>query len=245
MSRLLASYSDNAKEPYGTHIQRCTEVWEGLRSRFHSGLQRMFAQSKEAIDLTIYALLALHDAGKLLGPWQFRVEKGLTLPPHAPVSAAVLDEYLTRLRIDDSLRKAAVFAVAIHHIDRGTIGQNLDEPDTQAIRQGLVDFEGNLLWHPEAQNELDELAGEGRWLTEPPLLERVGLNSLRATASGLRIWARGPSVRKMHERRLQASLMHHLLRVCDVRAASLRAVGDANRYEGSLVVKTICEGGLL
>jgi len=246
MGRLLASNNDGQVELYCDHINLCAEELGRLWDQFCPTLLRMFPGSnEESVQRALYTTIALHDAGKLLNLWQYQLQKGAkNLPPHAAVGAAVLNESL-RGHVDDYLRHAVVFAVAIHHIDRGTIGRNLDEPDAQAIRYGLVGDDGRLLWHPDAQSELDALANSLPMFSDVPSLTNIVLESLRGMASELRKWARGPSVRTMHQRRLQGSVIHHLLRVCDVRAAALRPTSKENEANRSEFSRMFLEGGLL
>ena len=56
----------------------------------------------------------------------------------------------------------------------------------------------------------------------PENVKELGLEDLRIMARGLRKWARGASLIEQHKRRMQASLAHHILKLCDITAASGR-----------------------
>jgi hypothetical protein len=62
-------------------------------------------------------------------------------------------------------------------------------------------------------------------------------------ARGLRIWAKGCGLLEQHQRRLQASLAHHVLKLCDISAAMERKEyqkkDEQDYYGGWLMVEEI------
>ncbi len=62
-------------------------------------------------------------------------------------------------------------------------------------------------------------------------------------ARGLRIWAKGCGLLEQHKRRLQASLAHHILKLCDISAAVARKdyqkENEEDYYGGWLMVENI------
>jgi hypothetical protein len=49
--------------------------------------------------------------------------------------------------LPDGIKEPISFAVAIHHSDRGLLGDNIERPDVQAIADEIVDYAGNMQWH--------------------------------------------------------------------------------------------------
>jgi len=62
-------------------------------------------------------------------------------------------------------------------------------------------------------------------------------------ARGLRVWAKGCPFLEQHQRRLQASLAHHILKLCDISAATERKEykkkDEQDYYGGWLMVENI------
>jgi CRISPR-associated endonuclease Cas3-HD len=200
-------------EAYTQHIARTLDVWQTLRPRFLPTLARLFDGS---MDTTVVQMIEAHDLGKLTQRWQSGIQRHTAgerprLPSHAAIGAAVLLQTLGRR--DAGL--AAAFAVAIHHLDRGTVGDLLERPDVLAIGDGIVDDAGRVCWHPEAS------VAAPTWVN----LEDITLLTLTELARALRQWARGGALLALHRRRLLASALHHVLKVCDIRAAVQRHQG--------------------
>jgi hypothetical protein len=200
-------------EAYSQHIARTLDVWHTLRHRFLPTLARLF---DAPMDATVVQMIEAHDLGKLTQRWQGGIQRHAVgerprLPSHAAIGAAALLQTLGRT--DAGL--AAAFAVAIHHLDRGTVGDLLERPDVRAIGDGIVDEAGRLRWHAEAS------AVAPTWVR----LEDITLPTLTELARALRQWARGGPLVALHRRRLLASALHHVLKVCDIRAAVQRHEG--------------------
>jgi len=216
-------------EPYSQHIARALEVWNTLRPRFLPTLSRLFERS---MDDRVVQLIEAHDLGKLTQLWQAGIRRRaagerLRLPSHAAIGAAALVQVVG----DTDAGLAAAFAVAIHHLDRGTVGDLLERPDVRAITDGIVDESGRLLWHPHAESVAPTWA----------VLHDVTLDSLTEMARALRRWARGGPLVILHRRRLLASALHHVLKVCDIRAAVQRHEGG----ESHPFCQTLVRGGLV
>jgi hypothetical protein len=184
------------------------------------------------MDATVVKVIEAHDLGKLTQRWQtgigrIAVGERWHLPAHAAIGAAALAHTLGHTDVG----LAAAFAVAIHHLDRGTVGDLLERPDVLAITDGIADEAGRLRWHPEAG------AVAPAWIT----LTDVTLSTLTAMARALRRWARGGPIVELHRRRLLASALHHVLKVCDIRAAVQRHEGGSNHP----FCHTLVHGGLV
>ena len=151
-------------------------------------------------------MILFHDLGKLTRRWQENLRTNKELPSHAPIGAA----YLWKILPED-IRKSISFAVAIHHTDRGLLGDNIERPDVQAILDGIVDYNGNIIWHDETKKLSEDYFPEDA--------EKLTVADLKEMARGLRIWAKGCALLDQHQRRIQASLAHHVLKLCDISAA--------------------------
>ncbi len=217
-------------EPYALHIERMMIIWAGLQPRFAPTLARLFDRPMDDI---VVQMLEAHDLGKLTARWQAGIRHGSEarhprLPSHAAIGAAALLQVLGQT---NEVGPAAAFAVAIHHLDRSTVGELLERPDVRAIADGLVDEGGRLRWHPEAATTAPA------WLR----LDEVTLATLTAMARVLRRWSRGGPLLVLHRRRLLASALHHVLKVCDIRAAVQRQEGGEQHPFCQILVR----GGLV
>lgn len=238
MTEQLLSAPD---EPFADHVDRCLCEWAALRARFRDRLLATFQARVsddrwQTISNAVHDMLAYHDLGKLTRQWQTSVSKGQKTPPHAAIGATWLFKNLTYASTD--LRNATAFAVAIHHLDRGTLGENIERPDVQAIQRHLVDDEGNISWADGFDKPIR--LGAGFQINRPS----INVFDMKRMARELRTWSRGTAILVQHKRRLQATLLLHILKVCDIRAAKDRK--DLRQRDGpSPFVTTITEGGLL
>ena len=222
-------------ETYEEHIQRALEVFGVVFPRFQDVLARVL--EKAALEDALRAAIRLHDLGKLTKTWQERVGSGRRLPAHAAIGAAYLWHHLGA-----NLRGPISFAVAIHHSDRGLLGDNIEKPDVQAVLDHVVDSSTNsIAWDDRARLLSNDLFPNGA--------DKMTLEDLRQFARGLRTWARGCSYIEQHKRRMQASLVHHALKLCDIAAATKRkdwegekkSLDEADLYGGWLMVRQIAE----
>jgi len=221
------------RETLAEHIDRMLDQWAAIEERMRPSLTRLFGNDRPP-DL-VPMVIRCHDVGKLTSLWQRRLAEGRRPPAHAALGAAFL--WATVSWSGRDARNAAAFAIAIHHVDRGLVGNNIDAPATQAVMSGVVDDAGRVRWDdgaPAAVRELD--------LPETGLAE-VDLEAMDAMARELRQWSRGGSYLSMHRNRMLASALHHCLKVCDIRAASERD-GDFDPTEHAWM-QGILEGGLL
>ncbi len=105
----------------------------------------------------------------------------------------------------------------------------------QAILDGIVDNGNKIEWHKETDNLKSELF--------PDLAKNITVGDLKEMARGLRIWAKGCGLLEQHQRRLQASLTHHILKLCDISAATERKEyqkkDEKDYYGGWLMVEEI------
>jgi len=210
MNHLLSS----PEEEYLKHIERAREQLSIVYPLFESALAR--ALPVDDIRGALDKMIVFHDLGKLTEKWQKIAEKeakenkNLHKPAHAPVGAAYLHRILSQ-----GLREPVSFAVAIHHSDRGLLGDNIEKPDVQAINDGIVDFSTNkIIW----DKRTSELSSE----YFPGEANDLGLYDLKNMARNLRVWSRGWSLLDRHVKRMQMSIVHHILKLCDISAASER-----------------------
>jgi len=206
------------RELYIDHINTAIRHWEFLAPRFQSSLTRVFRINHEEINELVKKVIRFHDLGKLTFQWQRNIrEESKKKFPHASLGAA----YLFKSQPEPNKYPMA-FAVLIHHTDRGIVTDGLENPDVRALKSGLISNDETVRWADEV-NILSE--------QEFPCDTRIlSLYDLKKMARELRRWSRSGSFIEMHARRMEASLLHHILRICDVRAASERDVFDVQRY---------------
>ncbi len=196
------------EEPYTLHIERCMEKFEVIYPVFAETLKRVFAIAKsEKIKEYLQQMILFHDLGKLTQKWQNNLGRG-KLPSHAPVGACYLWKSMP---VVSDLKEAIVFAVSIHHTDSGLLGSNIEKPDVQAILDGIVEHSGEIIW--------DKKVKDLSTTYFPAPAETLSVYDLKDMARGLRLWSKGESILKQHRRRLQATLVHHILKLCDISAA--------------------------
>ncbi|MGC8979299.1 CRISPR-associated endonuclease Cas3'' [Caldisericum sp.] len=240
MSALLFSALTPNEEKYEVHIQRCMEKFDLLFPIFYSTIVRVFSFDSpqydfESLKTCFSKMILFHDLGKLTEKWQENVGTNKKLPSHAPIGAGFLYKKFKNENVDDNLKNAVVFAVAIHHTDSGLLGDNIERPDVQAIIDGIVDYDENIKWH----KEIDKLDKKHF----PDEAKSFKVTDLKEMARGLRVWARGCGLLEQHQRRLQASLAHHILKLCDISAATERKEyqkkDEQDYYGGWLMVDEI------
>ncbi|HOK80531.1 MAG TPA: CRISPR-associated endonuclease Cas3'' [bacterium] len=229
MSALLYSAPG---ENYLDHISRCKEKFDLIFPMFKTTISRILETSKSQEDLFDFFLkmILFHDLGKITRRWQERLSTGNRLPSHSTLGAAYLWKVLP-----EGIKEPISFAVAIHHTDRGLLGDNIEEPDVQAILDGIVDNNGNIIWHDEIKNLTEDYFPKNAY--------DLNVSSLKEMARGLRVWAKGCGLLEQHQRRLQVSLAHHILKLCDISAATERKEYqrkvDQDYYGGWLMVENI------
>jgi CRISPR-associated endonuclease Cas3-HD len=221
------------EENYTDHIERCMSKFNLIFPSFYSTILRILNLDRESEAMKGYfsKMIELHDIGKLTKRWQERIKPYKPpLPAHATIGAA----YLWKI-LPNGIKEPISFAVAIHHTDKGLLGDNIEKPDVQAILDGIIDHIGNINWHDEAKK-----LGDPHF---PIDTQEIKLTSLKDMARGLRAWAKGCGLLEQHERRLQASFVHHILKLCDISAATERKEyikrDDQDYYGGWLMVENI------
>ncbi|HEC67261.1 MAG TPA: hypothetical protein ENI35_00345 [Candidatus Desulfofervidus auxilii] len=219
-------------EKYNEHISRCKEKLKAIFPVFYFIIKKVVGINNEYEIVYNYFLkmVEFHDLGKLTKRWQERVGTNKKLPSHAPIGAAYLWKTLP-----ENIKAPISFAVAIHHTDKGLLGDNIERPDVQAILDNIVDYAGHIIWDNKAigLREIELFPEEAGNLT---------VNDLKEMARGLRVWARGCSLLEQHQQRLQASLVHHILKLCDISAATERGEyqdKEESHYGGWLMVDNI------
>lgn len=219
-------------ETYLSHISGCKEKYELLFPLFRSTIVRTFNASveKKALKDSFLKMVLFHDLGKLTKRWQENVGTGNRLPSHSTIGATYLWKVLP-----DSIKAPVSFAVAIHHTDKGLLGDNIERPDVQAILDGIIDNSGNINWHDEVKKLTANYF--------PKEVQEINVASLKEMARGLRVWAKGCGLLEQHQRRMQASLAHHILKLCDISAATERKEyqkkDEQDYYGGWLMVENI------
>jgi len=222
-------------EKYLEHIERCLEKLGIIIPNYISTIKRAFDNWSQENEVERYfqRMVIFHDIGKLTRSWQEKLGSGRKLPNHAPIGAAVFYKMHNSENIPESLKSAISFAIAIHHTDRGLLGDNIEKPDVQAILDGIADNNGNLLWDEQTE-ELEETYF-------PEEARNLDILDLKNMAIGLRIWAKGCELLEQHKRRIQACLAHHILKLCDISAAAERKEfqNKDDYFGGCLMVENI------
>jgi CRISPR-associated endonuclease Cas3-HD len=222
-------------EIYLDHINRCQEKLGIIMKNFISTIKRVFNEPLPENELEKYfqRMVIYHDIGKLTKSWQERLGSGRKLPNHAAIGAAVFYKVHNSEDIPESIKNAVSFAIAIHHTDRGLLGDNIEKPDVQAILDGIADNNGYLIWD-ERKKEL-----EGDYFPEEA--RKLSIADLKSMARGLRLWAKGCGLLEQHKRRMQACLAHHILKLCDISAAAARKEYQSKEdyFGGWLMVENI------
>ncbi|HOK23767.1 MAG TPA: CRISPR-associated endonuclease Cas3'' [Candidatus Hydrothermia bacterium] len=223
----VSLYSD-PNENYLCHISRCKNVFEIIFPVFNHTLSRIIPSQMN--EDSFVKMILFHDLGKLTHKWQTNIQANKRLPSHSTIGAA----YLWKI-LPNGIKEPISFAVAIHHTDKGLLGDNIEKPDVQAILEGIVDNSGNIIWHEETKNLSEEYF--------PYKVRELNISDLKEMARGLRNWAKGCGILEQHQRRLKASLAHHILKLCDISAATERKEyqkkDDQDYYGGWLMVENI------
>jgi len=224
------------EERYIDHINRCLEKLDIIFSIWHFTIKRVFSVGEnDDIGHLLNKMIAFHDIGKLTKRWQENL--GKKLPSHAPIGATYLYKKLTVENSYNDLKNAIVFAVAIHHTDSGLLGDNIERPDVQAIMDGIVRNDGKIEWAYGTEDLPEEFF--------PKELNELTVEDLKIMARGLRIWSRSGGILEQHKKRIQASLVHHILKLCDISAAierkEYKKEDDENYYGGWLMCTNIRE----
>jgi len=255
------------EERYIEHVNRCLEKFDFIFPIWEQTIKRIFyLYTQNEIKFLLRQMIIFHDIGKLTAKWQeiidrerkenkkiHKLDAGITFeeetakereenkkihkPSHAPIGAAYLYKKFTKENEMDDLKNAIVFAVAIHHTDNGLLGDNIERPDVQAILDGIIDSDGRVKWADETDT-LDEKFF-------PRELKELTIEDLKNMARGLRMWARSGGILEQHKKRIQVSLIHHILKLCDISAASERKEyqkeDNENYFGGWLMVEEIKE----
>jgi|UniRef100_A0A7C4U3M9 CRISPR-associated endonuclease Cas3-HD len=226
------------EERYIDHLERCRERLKLIYPLWEPTIRRIFSIGKEAdFGYLLEEMIIFHDLGKLTKKWQENLGTNKRLPAHAPIGAAYLYKKFSKENSHEDLKNAILFATAIHHTDSGLLGDNIERPDVQAILDGIVDTDGKIKWADETETLDEEFF--------PRELKELTIEDLKNMARGLRIWARSGGILEQHKKRIQASIIHHILKLCDISAASERKEykkeDDVNYYGGWVMSANICE----
>jgi CRISPR-associated endonuclease Cas3-HD len=225
------------EERYIDHINGCLEKINIVFPIWKDTIKRVFSIEDDRIEYLLKEMVDFHDLGKLTKRWQENLGTNKKLPSHAPIGAAYLYKKFVKNDTLDDLKNAIVFAVAIHHTDSGLLGDNIERPDVQAIMDGIIRNDKKIDW----ASGIETLSVE----FFPIELNELTIEDLKNMARGLRVWSRSGGFLEQHKKRIQASLVHHILKLCDISAASERKEyqkeDDENYYGGWLMVEEIKE----
>ncbi|MGB9852233.1 MAG: CRISPR-associated endonuclease Cas3'' [Candidatus Kapaibacteriota bacterium] len=223
------------EEDYIVHIDEAIAKFEIVYQFFEKTVHRIFNLKDTPCKDLFKQMVLFHDLGKLTQKWQDSLGTNKKLPSHAPIGAGFLHKKFTNENVDENLKNAITFAIAIHHTDSGLLGNNIESPDVQAISDGIADLDGRIIWHEEINKLNNEYF--------PAEARNLNVMDLKEMARDLRVWAKGCGLLEQHKRRLQASLAHHILKLCDISAAVRRKKyqkeNEQDYYGGWLMVEEI------
>lgn len=206
-------------EKYKDHVKKCLCIFNKIFPKFEVTIERVFKifdVKSERMKKDLEDMVKFHDLGKLTEKWQEEIRKSNPkLPSHASIGACYLWKRW-KGEMDD-LRYSVVFAVAIHHTDRGLLGDNVERPDVQAIEEWIIDFKNDKVKFVKCLS-LD-----------------IRVEDLRSMAEDIRKWSRSGSILEQHKKRIQVALVHHILKVCDVVAAK------KGRFSGASFTRMVDE----
>lgn len=234
------------KEEYYVHITNSLSQWDKISSRFLSTLSRLFDADEDTVNQSVKRMIFSHDIGKLTKRWQEVISiiangKKMHTPPHASLGAAYLMEWNKKRGANSNIGNASVFAVLIHHIDSGVSGNNLESPDAQVILEGLVQGGNKIIWHENGDHVLSMLKFSDDILP----LKNITLQSLTDLSDALRLWSKCSRLLDQHKHRLLTSSLHHILKICDWRAATERESDDKEKEVRRSVLEVLLNGGIL
>jgi len=225
------------EEFYTEHIKKCEESFKKLFPFFEYTILRIFnlkESDKEKARHYLNKMIIFHDLGKLTKKWQENINKNWK-PAHAPIGASLLFKILENsLEEFEDLKNAIIFAVTIHHTDRGLLGDNIERPDVRAILEGVIKKDETIDWDEKHKDLSKDFF--------PQEAENLNIYDLNQMARNLRIWAKGCSLLEQHKRRLQVCFIHHILKLCDIYAALGRKKFEEEKesyFGGKLMIEEI------
>lgn len=227
------------EEPYIEHITLCIDSWNKIKGKMLPTLCRLFEMQVDAVKKGMEFTILCHDIGKLSRQWQDYIHKSNSErkfgPPHATLGASYLLISSDNNHVD--LNNATSLAILMHHTDSGLAYGNLEHPAEDAINRNLVDYgTGNIRWTEGAEEVFKQSIKAISNYDGLKPLSSVTIRTLEEMALQLRLWARCPKEIERHKHRLQALAIHHLLKVCDWRAAAQRPQLDSDE-EGEITDK--------
>lgn len=235
------------KEEYKIHIENSLLQWDKISDRFLPSLARLFKESEDVINQGVRRMFFSHDIGKLTARWQKIMrdiadgKKAIRRPPHSALGAAYLLEWNKACGQNNNLAKASIFAILIHHIDSGISNESLESPEAQTIQELFILGGDDIPWHTDGDSVLNSLK-----FNEPVIeLKRVTLNSLIELSDTLREWAKCPRLLDQHKHRLLGSSLHHILKICDWRAATGRTSDEKEKEMHYSVLDVLSSGGII
>jgi CRISPR-associated endonuclease Cas3-HD len=232
------------KEEYQTHIINSLSQWEKISNRFLPSLSRIFSGNENAVNQAIRRMIFSHDIGKLTKSWQAAIASGKKGPPHSALSAAYLFQWNKKLEKDINIGNACIFAVLIHHIDSAIAGENLESPDAQTVRRFFLTGGNVVPWDARSDETINTTATRLS-ICGVISVGEITVEVLTELSDTLRLWSKCPGLLDQHKHRLLASSVHHILKVCDWRAATEREVTDKEKEVHRSVLEVLLSGGIL
>jgi CRISPR-associated endonuclease Cas3-HD len=232
------------KEGYQTHIVNSLSEWEKISNRFLPSLSRIFNGNENTVNQAIRRMIFSHDIGKLTKSWQAAIVNGKKGPPHSALSAAYLFQWNKKLEKNNNIGNSCVFAVLIHHIDSAVANENLESPDSQTVRKFFLTGGNMVPWHIKSDETISTIA-TGLSIGGVISVEEVTIKVLTELSDTLRLWSKCPRLLDQHKHRLLASSVHHILKICDWRAATEREVADEEKEVNRSVLEVLLNGGIL
>jgi len=224
--------------------------------RLSPTLSRLFDLPVAQVNPAVTAMILCHDIGKLTRRWQENMhdlKSKRKNPPHATLGAP----YLLGLTVDTvplDVANAAGIAIMMHHVDSGLARNDLECPAEDAINHGLSWYGTETIdWYDGASETLLAAAESvPEWHSQAqgvPLATTATITTLADSALRFRQWSRCPRELERHARRLRCLALHHVLRICDWRAASQRGGWEEGDEDNDSVrwsvLNVLKDGGLL
>jgi CRISPR-associated endonuclease Cas3-HD len=237
------------KESYQTHIENSLSQWDIVSNRFLPTLSRLFNTDENTVNYSVRRMIFSHDIGKLTERWQKAITdiaegKKSARPPHSALGAAYLLEWNKTYGINNSLSNASIFAVLIHHIDSGIANESLESPDSQTIQKLFIQGGNKIPWHKEGSETIKSIASKVN-ISDLINVEEVTLDVLTELSDTLREWSKCPRPLDQHRHRLLASGLHHILKICDWRAAAKRSPDEKEKEMHYSVLEVLSNGGII
>lgn len=231
-------------EEYQVHIVNSLSQWGKISNRFLRSLSRIFNENENIVNQAVRRMIFSHDIGKLTKNWQAAIANGKKGPPHSALSAGYLFQWNKKLEKNNNIGNACIFAILIHHIDSAIADENLESPDAQTVRRFFLTGGNMIPWHAKSNENINAIA-TGFSTGGIIGVEEVTIEVLTELSNTLRLWSKCPRPLDQHKHRLLASSLHHILKICDWRAATERETDNKEKEIYRSVLEVFLNGGVL